>query len=64
MLNIGFLYQDLLRLIAEGLDLRFLDVFTALQLLDPLIDVETLLLGRHVSFRNYNLLYILLNYAK
>lgn len=55
MLNVRFLYQDLLGLIAQGLHLRFLDVLTALQLLYPLVDVEALLLGRHVVFfRNNN----------
>ena len=55
MLDVRFLYQDLLGLVAQGLHLRFLDVLTALQLLYPLVDVEALLLGRHVVyFRNYN----------
>jgi hypothetical protein len=55
VLHVRFLYQDLLGFVAQGLHLRFFDVLTALQLLYPLVDIEALLLGRHVVyFRNYN----------
>lgn len=51
MLYIRFLNKDLFGLIAKGLNLGFLDIFTTFQLFYPLIDIKALLLGRHVVFK-------------
>lgn len=50
MLHVRLLNQDFFCLVAKSLNLGFLDVLALFELIYPLIDVEALLLCRHIFY--------------